>query len=118
MIPFTGTPQSWNELIASIPLAHYMPQSHYMQTWQWSQAKARAGWQPIPLVWEDAIGKPVAAAMVLKRAIPLPGLSKKICILYVPRGPLMDWDDAALRLRVLERFASFRKMSGSHLYQD
>ena len=113
MNPFTGTPESWNELIASLPLAHYMPQSHYMQTWQWSQAKARSGWQPIPLVWQDASGKPVAAAMVLKRAIPMPGLAKKICVLYIPRGPLLDWNDAALRLRVLEDLQAFAKHQGA-----
>jgi peptidoglycan pentaglycine glycine transferase (the first glycine) len=113
MIPFTGTPQSWNELIASLPFAHYMQQSHYMQTWQWSQAKARSGWQPIPLVWQDAMGKPVAAAMVLKRPIPLPGLAKRICVLYVPRGPLMDWNDAALRLRVLDDLQTFAKRQGA-----
>jgi len=113
MISFAGTPQSWNELIASLPFADYMQQSHYMQTWQWSQAKARSGWQPIPLVWQDAMGKPVAAAMVLKRAIPLPGLAKRICVLYVPRGPLMDWNDAALRLRVLDDLQAFAKRQGA-----
>ena len=101
MNPFTGTPESWNELIASLPLAHLF------QTWQWSQVKARSGWQPIPFVWQDETGKPVAAAMVLKQAIPVRGLAKKICALYIPRGPLMDWNDAALRLRILEDLQAF-----------
>ena len=113
MIPFTGTPESWNELIASIPPAHTMQQSHYLQTWQWSQVKARAGWQPIPFVWQEEMGKPVAAAMILKRAIPVRGLAKKICVLYIPRGPILDWNDAALRLRVLEDLQAFAKRQGA-----
>jgi peptidoglycan pentaglycine glycine transferase (the first glycine) len=109
MIPFTGTPQSWNELIGSLPIPQKMQQSHHMQTWQWSQVKARAGWQPIPLVWQDGTGKPVAAAMVLRYPIPVRGLEKIICVLNVFRGPLMDWDDAALRLRVLDDLRTLAK---------
>ncbi len=107
MIPFTNTPESWNELIASLPHAHLF------QTWEMSQDRARTGWQPIPFIWQDGMGKPVAAAMVLKKAIPVRGLVKRICALYIPRGPLMDWDDAALRLRVLEDLQAFAKHQGA-----
>ena len=107
MIPFIGSPQSWNELVASLPLAHLL------QTWQWSQAKVRSGWQAMPFVWQEATGKTVAAAMILKRAIPVRRLANKICVLYVPRGPLMDWEDAALRLRVLEDLHAFAQRQGA-----
>jgi peptidoglycan pentaglycine glycine transferase (the first glycine) len=113
MIPFTGTPQSWNELIASLPLTQNMQQSHHMQTWQWSQVKARSGWQLIPLVWQDGNGKPVAAAMVLRYPIPVRGLEKRICILNIWRGPLLDWDDAALRQRVLDDLRTLAKRQGA-----
>ena len=52
MNPFTGTPSSWNELIASLPLAHLL------QTWEWSQVKTKYGWQAMPFVWQDEKGKP------------------------------------------------------------
>jgi len=107
MIPFTGTPQSWNELIASLPLAHLL------QTWEWSQVKAKYGWQAMPFVWQGGMGKPVAAAMVLKRRFPVGGFAKKMCVLYVPKGPLMDWDDAALRVRVLGDLQAFAKRQGA-----
>ncbi len=107
MIPFTGTPSSWNELIASLPLAHLL------QTWEWSQVKAKYGWQTMPFVWQAASGKPVAAAMVLKRSIPVGGLAKKMCVLYVPKGPLMDWTDAGLRLRVLGDLRAFANRLGA-----
>jgi len=107
MIPFTGTPPSWNELIASLPLAHLL------QTWEWSQVKAKYGWQVMPFVWQGAMGKPVAAAMVLKRRFPVGGFAKKMCVLYVPKGPLMDWDDVVLRVRVLDDLHAFAKRQGA-----
>jgi peptidoglycan pentaglycine glycine transferase (the first glycine) len=107
MIPFTGAPPSWNELIASLPLAHLL------QTWEWSQVKARYGWQALPFVWQDAAGNPVAAAMILKRGIPVGGLAKKMCVLYTPKGPLMDWGNAQLRQRVLDDLQVFAKRQGA-----
>jgi len=107
MIPFTCTPQSWNELIASLPLAHLL------QTWEWSQVKAKYGWQAMPFVWQDGMGKPVAAAMVLKRGIPVGGFAKKMCVLYIPKGPLMDWADAALCACVLDDLYAFAKRQGA-----
>ncbi len=46
MISFTGTPSSWNELVASLPLAHLL------QTWEWSLVKTRYGWKALPFVWQ------------------------------------------------------------------
>jgi peptidoglycan pentaglycine glycine transferase (the first glycine) len=107
MIPFTGTPQSWNELISYLPLAHLL------QTWEWSQVKAKYGWQAMPFIWQGEMGEPVAAAMVLKRVIPVGGFGKKMCVLYVPKGPLIDWDDAALRIRVMDDLHAFAKRQGA-----
>jgi len=115
MIPFTGSPQSWNELIASLPLAHLL------QTWEWSQVKAKYGWQAMPFVWysqpceglEPTQGLIVAAAMILKRGIPVGGFASKMCVLYIPKGPLMDWDDASLRLRILDDLQAFAKRQGA-----
>ncbi len=73
MIPYTGTPASWNELAASLPLAHLL------QTWEWSQVKSKYGWQALPFFWQDEMGKPVAAAMVLKRSLPV----RRVCKKYV-----------------------------------
>ena len=118
MIAFTGTPQAWNELISSLPLAHLL------QTWEWSQGKAKYGWQAMPFVWNAPqtildlsqsaeSGQPTAAAMLLKRNFPIGGFAKKMCVLYVPKGPLMDWNDAALRQRVLDDLQAFAKRQGA-----
>ena len=118
MIPFTSTPQKWNELIASLP------GSHLLQTWEWSQVKAKYGWQAMPFIWADrqsAIGEaqsmktiqPVAAAMVLQRKFPISGFARRLCVIYIPKGPLMDWNDTVLRKRVLEDLQAFAKRQGA-----
>lgn len=107
MNPFNGTPSSWNELISSLPLAHLL------QTWEWSQVKNHYGWQAMPFVWQDEKAKPSAAAMVLKRSLPVAGFAKKMCVLYIPKGPLMDWSNSTLRLRVLEDLCTFAKRQGA-----
>ena len=111
MLPFTGAPQAWNELIASLPM------SHLLQTWEWSQVKAEYGWQPMPFVWSyphATTGRmPVAAAMILKRNLPVGGFAKKMCVLYIPKGPNMDWNDTVLRQRVLGDLQLFAKRQGA-----
>ena len=111
MLPFTGTPQAWNELIASLPLPHLL------QTWEWSQVKAKYGWQPMPFMWNDPNSDsrhpPLAAAMILKRSIPVGGFAKKLCVLYIPKGPNLDWNDTALRQRVLGDLQVFARRQGA-----
>ena len=107
MIPFTGTSQAWNELVASLPI------SHLLQTWEWSQVKAKYGWQAMPFVWQEMNKQPIAAAMLLKRSLPVGGFAKKMCVVYVPKGPLLAWNDAALRQRILDDLQAFAKREGA-----
>ena len=51
--------------------------------------------------------------MVLKRSLPVGGFAKKMCVLYVPKGPLMDWNDTGLRQRVLADLQAFAKRQGA-----
>jgi peptidoglycan pentaglycine glycine transferase (the first glycine) len=97
---------SWNRLIGALP------DPHLLQTWEWAQVKARYGWQPVPLVWE-ANNQPVAAAMVLKRPVPAGGFGRKMCLLYAPKGPILDWSDCALRQRVLDDLQRFARQQGA-----
>jgi lipid II:glycine glycyltransferase (peptidoglycan interpeptide bridge formation enzyme) len=111
MLPFSGTPQAWNELIASLPLPHLL------QTWEWSQVKAKYGWQPFPYIWNDpdasTSNPPVGAAMILKRSIPVGGFAKKACVLYIPKGPNLDWNNTLLCQRVLTDLQVFAKRQGA-----
>ncbi len=97
---------SWNRLICSLPAPHLL------QTREWAQVKARYGWQPLPFVWETN-GQITAAAMVLKRSIPVGGFSRKMCLLYAPKGPLFDWSDSALRRRVLDDLQQIARQQGA-----
>jgi peptidoglycan pentaglycine glycine transferase (the first glycine) len=106
MQAFVGQPSEWNALIASLP------NPHLLQTWEWSQVKAKYGWEPFPFVWEPETGgreSVIAAAMILKRTISIGGFTARLSVLYAPKGPLMDWGNGALRRRVLDDLQQFAK---------
>jgi peptidoglycan pentaglycine glycine transferase (the first glycine) len=107
MQPFSGGAQEWNRLVASLP------EPHLLQTWEWAQVKARYGWQSSPFVWPAGNGKVRAAAMLLQRSLPLRGFAARLRVLYVPKGPLLDWSQAALRGEVLEDLQRFARRRGA-----
>lgn len=90
-----------------------LPNPHILQTWEWGQVKARFGWQPIPKVWRDENGQVLAAALVLQREIPIRGLAARLRVLYIPKGPLLDWSNAALRSRILADLHSIARQRGA-----
>ena len=96
---------AWNQAIAALPGAHVL------QTWQWGQLKSAYGWRPETLVWVDegiqSQGVVRAVALVLARAAP-GGLK----VLYLPRGPLLDWEDETLRAQVLAGVEQLAKRRG------
>ena len=87
------SPTAWQQALAKLPHAHFL------QSWVWGQFKSRWGWQMTPLLLTIAEGswEPLAAAMVLKR----PRSGSPFSVLYVPRGPILDYHDASLRRHVL-----------------
>lgn len=101
MQPFTGTGPEWDALIAGLP------NSHLLQTWEWAQVKSAGGWEPMPFVWDGA------AAMVLKRRVLSRAFAARLCLLYVPKGPLFDPSDSALKSRVLDDLESFARKQGA-----
>lgn len=109
----------WNSLLS------HLPNPHFLQTYEWGQVKAKYGWQPIYLAWDEQ-GKmneeralssfnfhPSAAALILKRTIPMGGMSARLSILYAPKGPLLDWTNETLRNRVLNDLQTFAKKKGA-----
>lgn len=111
----------WNDLLSGLS------NSHLLQTYEWGQVKAKHGWEPIYVVWSNTfyrsymsdeldkldLSDVVAAAMVLKRRIPIRGFAARLNILYIPKGPLMDWSDEPLRERVMDDLQSFAKRQGA-----
>jgi lipid II:glycine glycyltransferase (peptidoglycan interpeptide bridge formation enzyme) len=77
----------WNAVVAALPYCHVL------QSWAWGQFKSRWGWTPRYFLGEER----TAAALILRRTFsPL-----KLNILYVPKGPALDYSDSALVDRVL-----------------
>ncbi|MGE5072058.1 MAG: lipid II:glycine glycyltransferase FemX, partial [Anaerolineae bacterium] len=103
MQAFTGGAREWNALIAALP------NPHLLQTWEWGQVKAVYGWKPAPIVWKNA------AAMLLRRQLLRRGLTARLCILYTPKGPVMDYADAGLQGEVLDDLQRLARREGAVL---
>jgi peptidoglycan pentaglycine glycine transferase (the first glycine) len=80
----------WNEAVAQLP------RSHVLQSFEWGEFKAKYGWKPTRLLFEG--GSQVrAVASVLCRQLPRFPLR----VMYVPKGPLLDYSDDQLLSHVL-----------------
>lgn len=113
--------QPWNTLIASLP------NPHFLQTQEWAQVKADGGWEPIYGIWTEnnfqvstqpstfnfSPSTVKATALVLKKSIIRRGLAARLCILYCPKGPNLDWADAPLRKRVLDDLQRLARQHGA-----
>lgn len=112
----------WNELISRLP------NPHFLQTYEWGQLKAKYGWEPLYAIWTgdgkwDVTGDlakltssqaPVqAAALILRKPVIRSGFAARLCLLYCPKGPLLDWGDEALRRRVLDDLQRFARQQGA-----
>jgi peptidoglycan pentaglycine glycine transferase (the first glycine) len=90
-------PKTWDRALLALP------NPHVLQSWGWGEFKSQHGWSATRLLFQDD-GRTVAAASVLRRKLPLLPVS----MLYVPKGPALDWADTVLAARVmaeLERLA-------------
>ncbi len=115
--------KNWNSLISKLP------NPHFLQTYEWVQVKAKYGWEPIYLIWDEKKLSVIssqftdnwslitehclAAALILKRQVIRNGFAARLSILYSPKGPLLDWTNASLRNRVLDDLQSFAKKQGA-----
>lgn len=99
--------EGWDETIAGLPGASIL------QTLEWAGLKAENGWESEPYTWRDETGALRAAAMVLRRAVRLAGIRLPVSVLYVPRGPLLDWGDAPWRERVLDSLQGLARRTGA-----
>ncbi len=100
MKAFDGSGPAWDALVAALPGAHFL------QTHAWAQVKAAYGWQPHFWVWWVR-GEPAAAALVLVRG------RGPLQVAYAPRGPLLAWNDAALREQVLDDLQGWARRQGA-----
>lgn len=94
---------AWQRILLALPNAHAL------QSWTWGAFKSRWGWSARPLWLPAADGSPAAAALVLKRKLPrLP-----FAILYVPKGPCLDYTDASRRQAMLTELAHLARQENA-----
>jgi len=82
--------EQWNAALADLPTAHVL------QTREWGAFKARYGWQPMRYLWLES-DRPRAAGLVLTRRWG----RWPVTVMYVPKGPALDYGDVALLERIL-----------------
>ena len=93
-------PSQWNSALANLPTAHVL------QTWEWGAFKSRHGWRPTRYLWlESEAGRPCAAASVLTRRLG----RWPSAVMYVPKGPAMNYGDIALLEQVLGRLENIAR---------
>ena len=95
-------PAEWDRFVA----AH--PQAHVLQTSPWGDLKAAFGWEAERLALV-ADGKVQAGAQVLYRRLPA-GLGR---LAYVPRGPLVDWEQGEAIAVLLDALTQAARARGS-----
>jgi peptidoglycan pentaglycine glycine transferase (the first glycine) len=100
------TQSDWDELIIGLP------NSHVLQTAEWAEVKSEVGWHSHPISWKNNNGEVVAAANILVRSVKPLGFGPKMSIGYIPRGPMLDWNDENLRLQVLTEIEQFARDAG------
>ena len=93
----------WNRIISQFE------GSTILQTWEWGQIKSNYGWKQDYYVKEDAFGNLKAAALILSREQRLSKFGPLIKILYVPHGPLLDWDDTEIVKETLDHLKEYSK---------
>ncbi len=108
----------WNNLVASLP------NPHVLQSREWGQVKSHYGWQPYHLVWDgtnhssiynpkSTIGNPTAAALLLQRSVSVVGFAARMRVLYIPKGPLLDWSETSQQARCLSDLEALARKQGA-----
>jgi peptidoglycan pentaglycine glycine transferase (the first glycine) len=100
-------PDRWNHLIS------VLPNPHILQSAEWAEVKTRFEWQPLYKLWDSKRGETTASALVLQRSVSLKGFAARVRVLYVPKGPLLNWNNAELRGKVLDDLQTIAKSQGA-----
>ena len=98
-----ATPKQWQQLLATLP------DPHVLQSWEWGEVKAQAGWQAERLMLPGAKAEPEAALQFLCRQ---PVDQAPLRVAYVPKGPVIDWSDPARVERTLTQIEAHAHARG------
>lgn len=81
--------EEWNRFVER------HPHGHLLQSCQWAQFKSRHAWSACRVIAREQ-GQIAAGAQVLFRRI------GPVSVAYVPKGPVVDWENAALAAAVVD----------------
>ncbi|GAB4521614.1 MAG: peptidoglycan bridge formation glycyltransferase FemA/FemB family protein [Anaerolineae bacterium] len=94
-------PAQWNTPLRALPYAHVL------QTWEWGDFKRETtGWQPTRLQFQQN-GQIVAMASILTRRV------GPASVMYVPKGPVLDYSNLELVRYVLGYLRNYAKKRGA-----
>ena len=82
----TGTErEQWDHFVCK------HPSGHLLQSWEWGELKASAGWHPLRLaLWDAEQNEIRAIAQILRKGFgSFPVLAGHLA--HIPKGPVMDW---------------------------
>ncbi len=83
---------NWNDTIRNLPYAHVL------QTTEWGEFKRRStGWTPDEILVRDQQQTIIGAALSLTRRI------GPLAVMYVPKGPMLDYSDPRALAQMLDR---------------
>lgn len=99
-----ATRAAWAEMCARLP----GEPGHVLQSWEWGQVKAASGWQAER--WAVRRGAQVLGGFQLLWRQPVAGLPLRVA--YVPKGPLLDWQDEEAVSAVLAQIEGVARRRG------
>lgn len=93
--------QTWNATLAIFPSAHVL------QAWEWGEFKAATtGWHAERIAYMHH-GKAVALAQILTRQ------KGPLKVMYVPKGPILDYNNQPLRQAVIDQLKRHAQENGA-----
>ncbi len=95
-------PAAWNAFVESAPYRSFP------QLWEWGELRAGFGWQPLRVAVGEDRATPRAVAQVLLRRVP--GIGWRLG--YVPRGPVGEIDEPAVREALFAALRSLARTEG------
>ncbi len=92
---------TWNSTLA------LMPYAHVLQTWEWGEFKTTTtGWRPHRIAFMHK-AQAVGMAQILTRQ------KGPLRIMYVPKGPALDYTDTSLRQTIIEELKRYARERGA-----